>query len=113
MIIPIKISKKDYIFNIFIYYPYIISSTIKRICNKKIFNKKIFKVFFINFINIIIYGFPRVVMNYAYIATRIIISYKKNPEKDLKSIISLFMYIYENTFEKYIKNIENFLKYPI
>ena len=108
----IKLSSSDNIlFNIFIYTPFLNSLCISKlsIFNYKFFNRFV-KVLFLNLINVIIWRFPRIVMEYSFISLNIIISFKKDPENfsiiKLKEIIK---YIYKETFELNIEKLENLL----
>ena len=101
----IRLSKKSHIFNIFIYIPFLMSKSVK-ILMKNI-NKKLILTLIINFINIYMWGFPRIVLNYAYISFGIIKSFKKDPEEfNTKKILEILDYVYNNTWDITIKKLE-------
>ena len=97
--IKFNIKKKGCIFNIFIYIPFLISKTLKTIV--KNINKRFLLVLFINAINIYMWGFPRLSMNYAYICFEIVKSYKNDPDKiDAIKVVEVLYCVYCNTWEK-------------
>lgn len=105
----IKIKKKKSIFyNIFLYYPFLITETIKHVIKKKLYNRYTIRILFINYVNILLYGFPRIVLNYSFISVNILKSYKKNPENNI-NLYEVLGYIYDNTYEVNIEKMEKLL----
>lgn len=99
LIIRIKVSKKNKIFNIFIYIPNNNSYKIKNNI-KLLLNKEFLKIIFLNVINLYIWGFPRVVLNNTFISLGIIKSFKKSIEPfNLKTIKDIFEYIYVEVYD--------------
>lgn len=111
IIIPIKITEGNKIYNILIYSPYLISLSIKKIIKNQLYSLKNIKLLFINILTIQQFGFPRIVLNYTYITLKLIKSYNKNPNK--KNFKEFFNYLYLLTYQENITKIENFIKYPI
>ncbi len=103
--IDLKIYKRSYVFNIFIYIPFLMSKALKIII--KNINKKLISILTINLISIYMWGFPRLTINYAYICFEIIKSYKKDPNKlDIDKILEVFECVYINTWGKTIDKLE-------
>ena len=64
LFIPIKISRGCVFFNIFVYQPYLWSRFFKKLFLTNKINKSIIiKVMLVNFITIVIWGFPRFILN--------------------------------------------------
>lgn len=70
------------------------------------------KILLLNYLNIILYGSPRLVLNYSFITVDILRSYSKNPIKKI-NLYEILEYIYNNTYGISINKMEDFLKYPI
>lgn len=101
----IRLSKKSYVFNIFIYIPFLMSKSLNVLM--KNMSKKLVLTLIINFINIYMWGFPRIVFNYAYISFGIIKSFEKDPEEfDIKKILEILDYVYNNTWCVTINKLE-------
>jgi hypothetical protein len=61
----------------------------------------------VNFITIVIWGFPRFILNYSYITILIIKSYKNNPENlNIKEFLN---YIYITTYGESINKLDALL----
>lgn len=108
----IKIKKKGIIHNVFLYYPFLIVTTFKHVIIKKLYNRNMLKILLLNYLNIILYGSPRLVLNYSFITVDILRSYSKNPIKKI-NLYEILEYIYNNTYGISINKMEDFLKYPI
>jgi hypothetical protein len=94
--IKLNVEKKGCISNIFIYTPFLISKTLKVLV--KNINKRFILVLTVNVINIYMWGFPRLTMNYAYVCFEIIKSYKNDPDKvDAIKVYEVLNCIYDNT----------------
>ena len=103
--IKLNVEKKGCISNIFIYTPFLISKTLKVLV--KNINKRFILVLTVNVINIYMWGFPRLTMNYAYVCFEIIKSYKNDPDKvDAIKVYEVLNCIYDNTWEKTIIKLE-------
>ena len=103
--IELNIPRKGCIFNIFIYIPFLISKTLKILIRN--INKRFLLVLIINTINIYMWGFPRLSMNYAYICFDIVKSYKNDPDKiDAAKVSEVLYCIYDNTWGKTIIKLE-------
>ncbi len=99
-------SKKSIIFNIFIYLPYIIIKSLKKI---KI-SKENFKVIFINFLFIYMWNYPRVCFYYSFKSLLIIKSYKNDPEIiNIKKLKEILICLYDNTYKEVIDKVESTL----
>lgn len=101
----VQIIKKSHIYNIFLYLPFLMSQSIKVFV--KNINKKIIVILFVNYVNIYMWGFPRVVINHAYISLGIIKSFKDDPEKfDVRKLLEILDYIYNNIWDTTISKLE-------
>lgn len=102
LISNIKIKKGGKVKNILIYIPYLLNVCIKKYI-KKIRISSILPII-INIHTAVLWGFPRITINYSYISLNIIKSYDKNPEISKKG--EILNYIYEETWLDTIKKLE-------
>jgi hypothetical protein len=103
-----NLSKKSYLYNIFIYTPYIRIKVIRIALNNKIEFITITK----NIYMFIIWGFPKHILNYTYKSFKIIKSYRKDPRNINKNIIKeILIKIYEETWGHDLKLLEKIIKY--
>jgi hypothetical protein len=107
ILLPIKVTRGGMLFNVFIYYPNLLSFLFKKYIMGE---KNVFiltKILFINYLTLLIWCFPRFIINYAFISTKIFISYKKNPEKFNMREFTIFLnYLYKATYYKTIISME-------
>ena len=107
LFVPVKINKSCIFFNVLVYQPYLWSKFIKKLLWTKTSKITIFKILLVNFTTIIIWGFPRFILNYSYITIRIIKSYKNNPENlNIKEFLN---YVYISTYKESIEKLESII----
>ena len=112
LIVPLKLNKGGIVFNIIIYIPFLNSIVVKKfyqILKKHLYKSKDFyKLLFVNFLHIYIWGFPRLSFNYAFISVRILKSYENNPNfRGLDTWKEITILIYQETYGMLIEKIEN------
>jgi hypothetical protein len=107
IILPVRLKRRGMLYNIFVYYPNLLSILFWRYIWSKKNNISFLRALFLNYISFSIWGFPRFVMNCVYISSKILVSYEKNPERfSLREIPTFLRYIYESTYGKTISSIE-------
>jgi hypothetical protein len=98
ILFEIKI-KDSLIFNVFIYLPYLIVKSLKKI---KI-NKINFKLIFLNIFFMYMWGYPRICFHYSFRSLLILKSYKKDPELiNIKKLKEIVRCLYNNTYKDFI-----------
>jgi len=112
IVFPVKVTKRNKIFNIFIYIPFLYSKSIKKLCKmiiKNLYKNKIFyKILFLNFLHVYLWGFPRICFDYGLTSLKIMISYEKNPNfKGFQTWYEIISVIYQETYESLIEKLEN------
>lgn len=111
VLFPLKSSKGGMLFNVFIYTPFLYSKIFKKLY-KMLFvslykNKEFYKILFLNFLHVYIWGFPRLCFNYAFISLKILISYELNPNfEGFYTWLEIIFTIYKETYEKLIEKLE-------
>jgi hypothetical protein len=110
---PIKYNRRGVFGDVLFYYPYLLSLALKKIIKKRFFKLNMINNILLNLSSLYFFGFPRIVIQYAYISSTILISYKNTSLLENKSTNELITYLYENTYYETIDKIEIFLKYPI
>ncbi len=109
IIIKLKIKKKNILFNVLVYIPFLNSLIIKKTFSKVFRNKKTFKIIILNFLNIYLWGSPRIILRNIYISIKIIKSFKKVKRFNKRNFKSVLMYIYKEVYDSYIEKIEGYL----
>jgi hypothetical protein len=112
IVVPLKVSKGGMLFNTLIYIPFLNSMVIKnfyKMFKKHLYkNKTFYKLLFINFLHIYIWGFPRLVFKYAFISIGILKSYENNPDfRGLETWVEIITVVYQETYGILIEKIEN------
>jgi hypothetical protein len=107
ILLPIKVTRGGMLFNVFIYYPNLLSFLFKKYIMEEKNVVILTKTLFINYLTFLIWCFPRFIINYAFISTKIFISYKKNPEKfNIREFTIFLNYLYKATYDKTIISME-------
>ena len=107
ILLPIKVTRGSMLFNVFIYYPNLLSFLFKKYIMEEKNVIILTKTLFINYLTFLIWCFPRFIINYVFISTKIFISYKKNPEKFNMREFRIFLnYLYKATYDKTIISME-------
>ena len=109
---PLKVCKRNKLFNIFIYIPFLYSKSFKKLCKMLLINlyknKIFYKILFLNFLHVYMWGFPRLCFNYAFISLKILISYELNPNfKGFDTWFEIVFIIYQETYGTLIEKMEN------